>query len=108
MLTTNIHIIPENVIMSLINDSDAFSASIVLQNSQLILSLLDDNKAFTTTVNMSGFGKGAPGDKGDKGDKGDDARAMISDNTLSLTEVWSSSKTNEEINKLLPFIYAGL
>ena len=102
MLTTNIHIIPENVIMSLINDSDVFSASIVLQNSELLMSLLDDNKAFATTINMSGFGKG------DKGDKGDDARAMISDNTLSLTEVWSSSKTNEEINKLLPLIYAGL
>lgn len=105
MLTTNIHIIPENVIMSLTNDSDVFSASIVLQNSQLILSLLDDNKAFTTTVYMSGFGKG---DKGDKGDKGEDARAMINDNTISTTDVWSSSKTNEEINKLLPLIYAGL
>lgn len=105
MLTTNIHIIPENVIMSLINDSDVFSASIVLQNSQLLLSLLDDNKAFTTTINMSGFGKG---DKGDKGDKGEDARAMINDNTISTTDVWSSSKTNEEINKLLPLIYAGL
>lgn len=108
MLTTNIHIIPENVIMSLINDSDVFSASIVLQNSQLLLSLLDDNKAFTTTINMSGFGKGAPGDKGDKGDKGDDARALINDNTISTTDVWSSSKTSEEINKLLPLIYAGL
>lgn len=102
MLTTNIHIIPENVIMSLINDNDVFSANIVLQNSQLLLSLLDDDKAFTTTVYMSGFGKG------DKGDKGEDARTMINDNTISTTDVWSSSKTNEEINKLLPLIYAGL
>ena len=64
MLTTYIHIIPENVIMALINDSDVVSASIVLQNSELLLSLLDDNKAFAATINMSGFGKGAPGDKG--------------------------------------------
>ena len=28
--------------------------------------------------------------------------------TISTTDVWSSSKTNEEINKLLPLIYAGL
>ena len=27
---------------------------------------------------------------------------------ISITGVWSSSKTNEEINKLLPLIYAGL
>ena len=27
---------------------------------------------------------------------------------ISTTGVWSSSKTNEEINKLLPLIYAGL
>ena len=27
---------------------------------------------------------------------------------ISTTSVWSSSKTNEEINKLLPLIYAGL
>ena len=27
---------------------------------------------------------------------------------ISTTEVWSSSKTNEEISKLLPLIYAGL
>jgi len=39
---------------------------------------------------------------------GEDARAMINDNTISTTDVWSSSKTNEEINKLLPLIYAGL
>ena len=105
MLTTLIHIIPENVIMSLTNDSDVVSSDIVLQNSELLLSLLDDDKAFTTVVNMSGFGKG---DKGDKGDKGEDARTMIDDNIVSTTEVWSSSKTNEELNKLLPLIYAGL
>lgn len=28
--------------------------------------------------------------------------------TISTTSVWSSSKTNEEIKKLLPLIYAGL
>ena len=39
---------------------------------------------------------------------GEDARTIIDDNTVSLTEVWSSSKTNEELNKLLPLIYAGL
>ena len=33
--------------------------------------------------------------------------SIISD-TISTTSVWSSSKTNEEINKLLPLIYAGL
>jgi len=33
MLTTIIHIIPENVIMSLTNDSDVFSSDIVLQNN---------------------------------------------------------------------------
>ena len=99
MLTTLIHIIPENVIMSLTNDSDIFSSDIVLQNSEMILSLLDDDKAFTTVVNMSGFGKGA---------KGDDARTMINDNIVSTTDVWSSSKTSEELNKLLPLIYAGL
>ena len=44
-------------------------------------------------VTMSGFGKGA---------KGEDARTMINDNIISTTDVWSSSKTNEEINKLLP------
>ena len=27
---------------------------------------------------------------------------------ISTTDVWSSSKTNEEISKLLPLIYAGL
>lgn len=99
MLTTLIHIIPENVIMSLTNDSDIFSSNIVLQNSEMILSLLDDDKAFATTVTMSGFGKGA---------KGEDARTMIDDNTISTTDVWSSSKTSEELNKLLPLIYAGL
>ena len=111
MLTTIIHIIPENVIMSLTNDSDSLSANLVLQNSELLLSLLDDNKAFTTTINMSGFGKGALGEQGpqgEKGDKGEDARTMINDNTISTTDVWSSAKTNEEINKLLPLIYAGL
>ena len=36
------------------------------------------------------------------------AAALINDNTISTTEVWSSSKTSEEINKLLPLIYAGL
>ncbi len=99
MLTTLIHIIPENVIMSLTNDSDIFSSNIVLQNSEVLLSLLDDDKAFTTVVTMSGFGKGAPGDG---------AGAMIDDNTVSTTKVWSSSKTSEELNKLLPLIYAGL
>lgn len=39
---------------------------------------------------------------------GEDARTMIDDNTVSTTDVWSSSKTNEELNKLLPLIYAGL
>jgi len=39
---------------------------------------------------------------------GDDPKIMINDNTISTTDVWSSSKTNEEINKLLPLIYAGL
>jgi hypothetical protein len=39
---------------------------------------------------------------------GDDPKTMINDNTISTTDVWSSSKTNEEINKLLPLIYAGL
>ena len=39
---------------------------------------------------------------------GDDPKIMINDNTISTTEVWSSSKTNDEINKLLPLIYAGL
>ena len=99
MLTTTIHIIPENVIMSLTNDSDFFSSNIILQNSKVILSLLDDDKAFTAVVNMSGFGKGAPGE---------DARTMIDDNIVSTTDVWSSHKTNEELNKLLPLIYAGL
>lgn len=33
---------------------------------------------------------------------------IISDEIVSTTDVWSSSKTNEEINKLLPLIYAGL
>ena len=28
--------------------------------------------------------------------------------TISTTDVWSSSKTNDELNKLLPLIYAGL
>jgi len=32
----------------------------------------------------------------------------INDTITSNTKVWSSSKTNEEINKLLPLIYAGL
>lgn len=35
-------------------------------------------------------------------------KIMINDNTISTTDVWSSSKTNDEINKLLPLIYAGL
>ena len=39
---------------------------------------------------------------------GDDPKIMINDNIVSTTDVWSSSKTNEEINKLLPLIYAGL
>jgi len=39
---------------------------------------------------------------------GDDPKTMIDDNTVSTTDVWSSSKTNEELNKLLPLIYAGL
>lgn len=99
MLITTINIIPENVIMSLTNDSDVFSTNIVLQNGEMLLSLLDDDKAFSTIVTMSGFGKGA---------KGEDARTMIDDNIVSLTDVWSSSKTNEELNKLLPLIYAGL
>ena len=33
---------------------------------------------------------------------------IINDDIVSTTDVWSSSKTNEEINKLLPLIYAGL
>ena len=33
---------------------------------------------------------------------------IISDDIISTTGVWSSNKTNEEINKLLPLIYAGL
>ena len=33
---------------------------------------------------------------------------IISDDIISTTDVWSSSKTNEEINRLLPLIYAGL
>jgi len=39
---------------------------------------------------------------------GDDPKIMIDDNTISTADVWSSSKTSEELNKLLPLIYAGL
>ena len=49
MLTTLIHIIPENVIMSLTNDSDIFSANIRFAKQQMLLSLLDDDKAFATS-----------------------------------------------------------
>ena len=217
MLTTTINIIPENVIMSLTNDSDVFSSDIILQYSEMLLSLLDDDKAFTTVVNMSGFGKGDKGEPGvpewglitgnlyeqidlkdalltkeDVSNKvttftnasdttypttklvdtrfaaydnisvvvdivesyaaliaydlqlkanavikvlvdetkdnkstyyrwtrisgdifewvyvGDDPKTMIDDNIISVADVWSSSKTNDELNKLLPLIYAGL
>ena len=44
----------------------------------------------------------------DKSNVGGSGGAEIDDATTSTTKVWSSSKTNEEINKLLPLIYAGL
>ena len=138
MLTTIIHIIPENVIMSLTNDSDIFSANIVLQNSELILSLLDDDKAFSAIINMSGFGKGAKGEPGapewglvtgnlyeqkdlgeallTKEDVSNKVTTFIdaSDTTYPTTKLVDirfaayENKMNEEINKLLPLIYAGL
>jgi len=44
----------------------------------------------------------------DKTNVGGSGGAEIDDATTSTTKVWSSQKTNEEINKLLPLIYAGL